>query len=123
MYLPYAQSAPLSNRFYIDFHTTLNVVARHRGEGEAVGLAMRDIFREADPETPISFVSSLEGYVAENLADRRFQMLLIGALAGVALVLALVGAYGVMAFQVVGGASTRSASAWPSAPGAATSWA
>jgi len=100
VYLPFAQSAPLSGRFFIDFHTTLNVVARHRGEGEAVGLAMRDIFREADPETPISFVGSLEGYMAENLADRRFQMLLIGALAAVALVLALVGAYGVMAFQV-----------------------
>jgi len=100
VYLPYAQSAPLSNRYYIDFHTTVNVVARHRGEGEAVGVAMRDIFREADPETPISFVGSLEGYMAENLADRRFQMLLIGALAAVALVLALVGAYGVMAFQV-----------------------
>ena len=100
VYLPYSQPATRYGRFQVDFHTTTNFVARHGGDGQAAGTAMREIFRRADPDTPIAFVDGMEAYVAENMMDRRFYMLLIGILAAVSLVLALIGVYGVMAFQV-----------------------
>ena len=100
VYLPHAQPAETYGRFQINFHMTANIVARHDGDGVALGAAMHEVLRQADPETPVAFTESMESYLAENLVDRRFQMLLIGILATVSLMLALVGVYGVMAFQV-----------------------
>ncbi len=53
-----------------------------------------------DPDQPIGQISTMEHSVASSLATRRLTMVLLGAFAVLALVLASVGLYGVMALTV-----------------------
>lgn len=76
----------------------MNVYARVGG-GDPMSLvpAIRSIVQEIDPELPLYGAVAMEDVVADSMARDRFLMLLLLAFAGVALVLALVGVYGVTA--------------------------
>ncbi|CAN5292199.1 ABC transporter permease [soil metagenome] len=70
-----------------------------RGRGDAAGLisAMRQEGRALNPEMPLRF-EPLRQLVSASLDSRRFSMVMLGVFAGTALVLAMVGLYGVMAY-------------------------
>jgi putative ABC transport system permease protein len=61
---------------------------------------MRRAVAEADPQLAIFEILSMEQRIDERLEDRRFAVYVLGALAGLALLLALVGVYGVIAFSI-----------------------
>jgi putative ABC transport system permease protein len=62
--------------------------------------AARAILAEMNPEVPPSF-RTLDDIYAASLADRRFNLLLLSTFGGAALLLALMGIYGVMSITVV----------------------
>jgi putative ABC transport system permease protein len=63
--------------------------------------AIRREVQAIDPAQPIAHVRTLEQVIADSIAPRRLSVVLLSVFAGIALVLASVGIYGVMSFLVV----------------------
>jgi putative ABC transport system permease protein len=88
---------PSGQAFDRQMHLYVRVAA---GEPTSVVPGVRAIVRDIDPALPLYDVTTLDAVVADSMARDRFLMLLLLAFAGVALVLALVGVYGVTAQAV-----------------------
>jgi len=70
------------------------------GDPLALANAIKKEVIAIDPDQPVAAVSTMEKNIGESLVARRLTMTLLGVFAGVALVLASVGLYGVMALSV-----------------------
>ncbi len=77
-----------------------DLVVRTSQRPETLVPAIRDIIRRVDPEQPVSDVRMLGDVIAGQTADRRAQLAVLVALAGVALLLTGIGIYGLLAFIV-----------------------
>ena len=78
----------------------LNVVIRTTGDPMAVAGAARTQVRTLDPNLPVASVRSMESVVAEATARSRLSSYLLAGFAGVALLLAAIGLYGVISYGV-----------------------
>jgi predicted permease len=78
----------------------ISLVVRTRGEPTTAIAAVRAAVASLDPGVPVADVDTAEDSVSGSLGPRRFPMVLLGAFAGVALALACVGLFGVMAYLV-----------------------
>jgi putative ABC transport system permease protein len=90
VYVPLAQDPwPFIN---LAIHTSRN--------NEALASRMRDQLAALDPALPLNTLQPMDQLIAEWLAPLRFQMVLIGTFASVALLMALLGMYGVISYVV-----------------------
>lgn len=96
MYLPSTHfgDSPLS------FYDPKDLVVRTSGDELALLPAIRAVIRAADPDQPISDVMPLSDLLTAQVAPRRAQVRVLAALAGIALLLAGVGIYGLLAYTV-----------------------
>lgn len=79
---------------------TLTVVTRTSVAPMSLVPAMRAQVSALDPDEPIYDVRTMDELVANGMAQPRFQMILLGSFAAMALLLTLVGLYGVMSWSV-----------------------
>jgi putative ABC transport system permease protein len=90
IYVPLLQQAPTSMQLAVLTATDpVSMISSVRTQIAAI-----------DPEEPIYNVTTLDQTLSDSVSPRRFNMLMLGIFAGIALLLATVGIYGVMAFSV-----------------------
>lgn len=76
------------------------LVMKARGDPVALTNAVAAAVREVDPQQPIYDARTLDAVVDRSLGHRRFQVMLLAVFATIALVLAGIGTYGVIAYGV-----------------------
>jgi putative ABC transport system permease protein len=90
-YLPLAQRA----------ESSMILAVRSGQDPRTLTSAIRREIQSIDRDQPIANVHTLETVTADSIAPRRMSMVLLGAFAGIALLLASVGIYGVISYLVV----------------------
>ncbi|HKS27515.1 MAG TPA: ABC transporter permease [Pyrinomonadaceae bacterium] len=91
-------------QFYFPYHqvtqAAMYLVVQTQAEPASMAGSVRGAIQKVDKDLPVFRVTTMERLVAESLAQRRFATFLLGVFASVALVLAVVGLYGVMSYSV-----------------------
>lgn len=78
----------------------LSIGLKVRGDALAYAEVLRKAMREVAPDAPVYEVRSMDSVIGSTLGLRRFNMMLMSVFAAVAMLLAAIGLYGVIAFAV-----------------------
>lgn len=94
MYVPYRQADAVLPVF------ALSLVVRTAGDPLAQTNSIRALVHGIDATQPITGIQTMEGNVSQSIAEPRFRTVLLAMFAGIALILAAVGIFGVMSYSV-----------------------
>jgi putative ABC transport system permease protein len=96
--------SPVKPTIYIPFgqfpRASVSLIVRSETSSSALMTGLRDALRDVDRMQPLFGMQTMHQVLGQSLSLRRFLMLLIGMFAGMALLLGLVGVYGVIAYLV-----------------------
>jgi putative ABC transport system permease protein len=93
MYFPYWQAQG-------NYMVPSTLVVHTKGDPISIASAVREAVWSVDTDQPVSQVGTMNDVLDREVAQRRVQAILLGALAALAMTLACVGIYGVMAYLV-----------------------
>lgn len=97
IYGPFEQMAPGRQ---MDFGRAMDLAVKSATEPDAIVAAVRKEMQAIDREAPLSHITSMTGALERAMAPRIFNLVLLALFAGAALLLCVVGLYGVISYSV-----------------------
>ena len=79
----------------------MTLVVRTTGDPSRLAGAVSNAVWSLDPDLPVADLKPMEAYLGDSVARRRFNATLLASFAGLALLLAAIGLYGVVSYSVV----------------------
>jgi putative ABC transport system permease protein len=95
-YIPVAQWSAVTR----GIPTSMRIVARAEGDPNLLVAPIRSVVRGLDPSLALAEVRTVDDVLQAAVAQPRFMVVLMGAFSAIALVLAMVGVYGVISYGV-----------------------
>jgi len=95
-----AQYFPLAQTVTMPFISNVTFAVRTTRSAPDLARSLRAILHDLNPAVPAGSIRSMDDVIATSIADSRFESRLVALFAALALLLAAVGTYGVVAFDV-----------------------
>jgi putative ABC transport system permease protein len=97
IYGPFEQMTPARQ---LDYGRAMDLAVKSATEPDAIVAAVRKEMQAIDREAPLSHITTMTGAVERAMAPRLFNLVLLALFAGAALLLCVVGIYGVISYSV-----------------------
>jgi putative ABC transport system permease protein len=95
-----ATAEPATLMCFLEMMPKMTVVVRAAQDPTDLIADVRGVIRSVDSDQPIGSIRTMDNIVSEYVAPRRLTMLMAGLFAALALLLAMVGLYGVVSYSV-----------------------
>jgi putative ABC transport system permease protein len=89
-----------SDRFHLAGTLVIRTVSDVHAHEAGIVVAAKQIVKQMDPDQPVTDVSTMEDVLGTSLKDYKNYIAVLGSLAGIAVVLAAIGVYGVLSYFV-----------------------
>ncbi len=99
VYVPFLQTAEFLNSQH-PWQAYVSILIRTDSDAEALMPAVQQTIWSIDRDMPISHLETMQHAIGNKLWQSRFNLMLIGVFSAIAMILAVVGIYGVMAYEV-----------------------